>query len=583
MRSDRLPSSSSVEDGNAANKISFTLMGNIKFTIYSVSDDGSFAGGESENLSIGSGAGSDNAEKLALDKCGNNIAGTFTCENLVPLKCFYVENDGTTKIYNKQLPIGDNRDKGDGCYGNGINKGTADNYGPNPQEILKSGCYRLVTVPFLSLPLDYVLLAEWRTRFVISYAACRGVFSHAFTNNWINGTLFSFSFSNSRRFTPPSKLKSTSNKPYNCFCKNSIVLTPSNNFYYRSSPYNPTDGFVGRYAPIGSVVRTQYGNNVNNLMWPTTIMDLGPRDKFTQEIVSSNDYDGYVTDRLSPSTYQDVTELLNLFLISRLLNKSFLDAVLAVVGTSAVFRYFSRDNLKVDGDYAQSISNNSELGTLGYGEDSYTSCDVYFSRGDSGDGVFGILYKTDNQLRDYISPKRTIINDNSLISASNDCSLEYFPVKTQTVPFYQWFVQYNDNQGTEYTIGDGLKLGGQFDSIYGSQVNDWYTEPISGQSFYSYGYQNLDRIKRESRYFRPNTPTSFLRRGLLSETTETGSNIIKASTNNWDLNDNYGNGPMSQRIIQTGAPFYFYFGLLRGKSAFDKYSRKWLGGNEITD
>ena len=53
--------------------------------------------------------------------------------------------------------------------------------------------------------------------------------------------------------------------------------------------------------------------------------------------------------------------------------------------------------------------------------------------------------------------------------------------------------------------------------------------------------------------------------------------------NNWDLNDNYGNGPMSQRIIQTGAPFYFYFGLLRGKTAFDKYSRKWLNGDEILD
>ena len=584
MRSDRLPSSSSIDDGNAAAKISFTLMGNSKFSIYSVSDDGSFAGGESENLSIGTGAAADNAAKLALDKCGSNIASTFTCENLVPLKCFYTAPDGTTKIHPKINPIGDDRDVDDGCYGNGIDKGSADSYGPNPQEILKNGCYRLVTVPFLTLPLDWALLAEWRTRFVISYAACRGIFSHAFTNNWVNGTLFTFAFSNSRRFTPPSKLKSTSNKPYNCFCKNSIVFTPSNNFYYRSSPFSTTNGFVGRKAPVGPIVPTPYGNNQNNLMWPTTIMDLGPRDKFTQEIVSSNEYDGYVVDKLSPSTYQDVTELLNLFLVSRLLNKSFLDTVLNIVGTSAVFRYFSRDNLKVDGDYAQSISNNSELGTLGYSEDNYTTCDVYLSRGDSGDGVYGILFKTDNQLRDYITPKRTIINETALISDNNSCSLEYFPVKTQTVPLYQWFVQFNNNEGTEYSVGDSLKLGGNnFDSIYGSQVNDWFTEPLSGQSFFTYSYQKLDRIKKDSRYFRPKTPNSYLRRGLLSETTDTGTNVVKADVNNWDLNDNYGNGPMSQRIIQTGAPFYFYFGLLRGKTAFDKYSRKWLNGDEILD
>jgi len=577
MRSDRLPSSSVVDNGNSAFKISYTLMGNSKFTTYVVTDDGSFVGGDTESISIGSGTGADNAEKLLLDKCGSNVAGTFTCENLVPLKCFYVDNDGTTKIHPKILPIGDDKDKDDGCYGNGINKGTADSYGPNPKEILTNGCYILTTVPFLTLPLDYVLLAEWRTRFVISYAACRGVFSHAFTNNWINGTLFSFSFSNSRRFTPPSKLKSTSNKPYNCFCKNNIVLTPSNNFYYRSSPYSPNNGFVGRYAPIGSVIKTQYGNNVNNLMWPTTIMDLGPRDKFTQEIVSSNEYDGYVASTLAPTTYQDVGELLNLFLISRLLNKSFLDSVLAVVGTSAVFRYFSRENLKVDGDYAQSISNNSELGTLGYGEDNYNSCDVYFSRGDSGDGVFGILYKTNNQLRDYISPKRIIINDTALISANDLCSLEYFPVKTQVVPFYQWFIQFNDNEGTVYKITDSLKLNGNpFDSIYGSQVNEWVTEPISGNSFFSYGFQKLDRIKKESRYFRPKTPNSFLRRGLLSETDETGTNLIKGSVNNWDLNDDYGKGGMTSRVIQTGSPFYFYFGLLRGKSAYDKFARKFL-------
>ncbi|MEY2914565.1 MAG: hypothetical protein RLZZ184_3874, partial [Cyanobacteriota bacterium] len=66
--------------------------------------------------------------------------------------------------------------------------------------------------------------------------------------NWINGTLYAFAFKNDRFFTSPSTIPiQNANKPYSEYCKDTIVLHPTNNFYYRSSPYNIVQNkFVGR-------------------------------------------------------------------------------------------------------------------------------------------------------------------------------------------------------------------------------------------------------------------------------------------------------------------------------------------------
>jgi hypothetical protein len=179
------------------------------------------------------------------------------------------------------------------------------------------------------------------------------------------------------------------NKPYNCFCKNTIYFnTDSNNFYYRSSPYNYTENsFVGRQNPKNWFTGKVFKGNSKNLMFPTTMMDLGPRDIYTQEIVFSNDYDGYIMKNLNSTTFQDISELLNVFILSRLTHRSFLDKIL---GSSPVTKFFSRDNFKIDGDYAQSISVNSELGTLPFDSDNYSSCDIFYNGGTSKDGVFVI-------------------------------------------------------------------------------------------------------------------------------------------------------------------------------------------------
>ena len=594
MRSDRLPSSSSEEINKNIPSVSYTLMANNNFTYFQIGDDGSAiqTGGGSSVSGVGNSG--DSAAANAESTCAD-ILSTFTCEGLIPLDCYFIHNNNFTFVPRDfQNPIPDNKLKQTisnapvDCWGNRLPVGSNTEYGVQPEPIFTSGCYQLVTVPFETLKLDYKLLTEWRARMVITFAACRNVFSHYFTNNWINGTLYAFSFKNSRRFTSPTEDNPKNrNKPYNCYCKNNVYFNQdSNNFYYRSSPYNPSDNsFVGRKNPKNWFTRKEFGGNVNNLMFPTTVLDMGPRDSYTQEIVFSNDYDGYVMKNLDTTTFKDVSDLLNTFIISRLINKSMLDKILAVAGVGQVLTYFSRKNLKIDGDYAQMVSINSELGTVGFSDENYDSCtDVFYNGADSSNCVIGIYYSSNTQIRDYVTPKRTIITDESTID-KQDCAFEYFKVRTQSVPYYQWFIKPNYKEDKDFDSGKPLYPANfPADSIFGSQYNDWSTEPYSATTFFSYGYQNLDRLLKSSRYFRTKGSliTKYYRGNIYSvgNSTPPGQS---GDTQFWDVNTPGANVPQSERVVNTGAPFYFYFGLNQGKSAFDRFTRKWIDTDVLTD
>jgi len=581
MRSDRLPTSSFEELNKKVPNISYTLMSNNNFIYYQISDDGSVNSLGGADVS-GVGGSAESQANNAEAACGGDILGTYTCEGLIPLDCYYYDVAKDSISFYPRPKGTVMPPSGDGsCYGNRLGSSYND-YGQQSEPIFRGGCYLLLTVPLGSLPGDLELLGEWRARTVISFAACRNVFSHYFTNNWINGTLYAFSFINSRRFTPPSNNPKTSNQPYNCYCKNNIHFdTITNNFYYRSSPYSETDGFVGRKNPINWFTNKTYGGNRNNLLFPTTVMDLGPRDVYTQEIVYSNDYDGYVMKNLQTTTFKNISDLLNTFIISRLVNRTTLTKILAATGVGSVLRYFSRENLKIDGDYAQMVSINSELGTLGFSDENYSSCDIFYNGGKTSNAVFGVYFSADTQTRDFISPKRTIIS-NDLGIDKMDCAFEPFKVKTQNIPYYQWFIKPNYGNDGDYDSGKPLFQPPKADSIFGSQLNDWSTEPFSAMTFFSHPYQKLDRLNRNSRYFRTkgSTITKYYRAFIYS-VDNTGK--VNATWNNWDVNNAPSDRPQFQRVVNTGAPYYFYFGLKQGKSAFDRFTRKWIEPETITD
>ena len=613
MRSDRLPTSTTLQD-NLFN--SFALHSNLNFSVFQFSDDGTSISG--------SGTGGDQTVNLTgttadLSSAGepkiiSNVIDSFNCGKMVNLGC-YGEQSGELYV-----------DYTGDCRKDPVGGG----------DLVTNGCYTYVTTIFLSLPRDLLLLTEWVSRLLITFGACRNVWGHMFTNNWINGTLYAFNFNNDVTFTSP--LAPNPNQAQYAYCDDVVVLHNStNNFYYRSSPWNEsTNQFIGQNRATSGgffgAVFGQYGGNFYNLLYPTTVLDLGPRTDYLQEIVMSDEYDGYVMNKLQSTTFSDVSELLNLFIITRLSNKSFL---VGLINGANILSYFSRTKNMVDGDYAQAISVNSELGVAPFQSANYPDRpgqdSIYINTLTGNGQIFGVFFQSDTRLRDFISPKRTIIDDT--VAATNVCAFSNIEVISQEVPFYQW----NVNPGSP-------------DNIFGNQDNGWKTDPISGNEFFTKKYQSLDRIEQSSRYFRTNatsmtkyfkgyiysvTPQTvngtcsivgnvltitsvtpallqegFILSGpgitpnttILSQLTvsppaaPTGGNgtyfvDISQTTPSTSFTANgftYSAAPSTQdlnspqpRVINTGAPFHFYFGLKKGKTAFDRFVVKWVDTNNI--
>lgn len=561
MRSDRLPTSTTTDD-NLTN--SFPLHANSKFSVFLINDDGvnvppSGVGLDQSPLNI-------NNILDAIDNDYSNgsviskVIESSQCGNMVPLDCY--SSSTVNGVNNFGIKPNDNP-----CF-----------YGPLKKRIFSNGgCYVLVTTPLISLLKDFLLLTEWTSRLLITFGACRNIFGHIFTNNWVNGVLYSFTFRNDSVYNNP--FGDNPNQANYKYCKDVVTLhgyiepptvnfyTGSTyNFYYRSSPYDSSiNSFIGANPPKTLIGNIKYGGNEFNLNYPTTLMDLGPINYYTKDLIMSSDYDGYVVNKLVNTSFSDVSELLNLFILVRLANQGFLSGL---INGNNIFSYFSRNNLMIDGDYAQAISVNSELGVAPFEPENYPDNSVLGSQNpiyintlntnlnNFRNQIFGIFFSSDTQTRDFISPKRTIINPSG--TTLNKCTFNNFRVFTQKVPFYQWEVKTNNT----------------VDSIFGNQINDWYTIPLKGNEFFAHKYQSLDRVSKSSRYTRTNnlSRTEYFKGYIYS--VDSGGNI-NASVSNWDINSDVG------RAITVGAPYHFYFGLRRGKSAFDRFTSKWIDTNRV--
>jgi hypothetical protein len=520
MRSDRLPSST--ENFNNCG-ISYLLQNNSALGIYKIPDTG-YIGSVQQQPNPSMSTGAPDAPVFSSQTLGNDVIDSLNnCQDAVPLECYDYANNKFTVAHDCEIVDG--------------------------ERVWENGCYKFVTKIILSIPTDLKLLTEWLARINITFGACRNVFSHTFTNNWINGSLYAYAFKNNRIFN-------TQNVASSDYCEQGLYLHPTNNFYYRSSPYYQAGGyFCGDKNPTGI-------QNFN-LKYPTTIIDLGPRNFYLQEIIMSDDYDGYIVNKVRTSTFGDVSDLLNIFIISRLANTSFIQLIFSTQGAN-IFSYFNqRRNFQVDADYAQMISINSEFGVDEFESENYPSAPlgsqdpIYFNGGNAADGIFGIFFKSNLQDRDFISPKRTIIDSNLPPITVDDCTYSYFNVFTQKVPFYQWEVFANPDT----------------DSIFGSQKNTWYTVPTNGNQFFSHPYQQMDRTQITSRYHTvtlSNNQSYF--KGYIWG--YSGTDLSPSTTF-----QNQTNG----RILTVGAPQYFYFGLKKGKSAWDRFAKKWINFEIITD
>jgi len=184
-------------------------------------------------------------------------------------------------------------------------------------------------------------------------------------------------------------------------------------------------------------------------------------------------------------------------------------------------------------------------------------------------------------LRDWLSPHRLLTTPTG--ATGNLCTYENYPIFTQTVPFYQWYIQ--PNRDTTFFNG-----AANTDSIFGDQQNDWWTpQPATENAggpeiFYTSPYQGMDRLNTE--FMIPQNESVYGYHGGYLFNVNSAGQVSPQPPNPNGMpvyqvqfdNDIFTitADKFNARIMTPSGPFYFYFGLNKGKSAFDRFLTKWI-------
>jgi len=538
FRSDRLPTSTTIQ---TARINSFLLHQNSQFAIFKVSD----AGEDVQVITIDTTPQTNNesSQIFTPPSYAAVLDSLSDCTKAVPLSCYVIAN-------------------GQPVIATNCNELYMDPSGSQKYFLQGYGCYNFVSKPITTLGQDIRNIVELFTRINLNLALCFDVVSHNFTNQYVNGTLYAYPFQNQRIFD-------LNNNPSSLYCTDLIYLhDQTSNFYYRSSPFVIYDqatteigSFQGKKNNRGFATNT---GNEKYLGSPTTLLDLGPKSDFIQELVYNDNYDGYIVDKVKSTSFQAISDILNLFILSRLINTSFTQQLIPSTDNPdegsndpSVKALFSNTRWNyngvtlvpgyVDGDYSQMISINSQFGITEFSPEAYGSDSVFFGQINNFP-VFGLLLTGDTQDRDYISPRRTnwnssgtLINNQQLI----DCWFTNITTNSQEVPFYQWGLNYG---------------GGPTTNIFGSQSNNYST---NDGAFFSYKYQSLDRLNPASQYFQNDQSDGYYVRGTQINFDNNGVPTELTPQN-------------FEQTFLVGAPFYFYFGLKKGASAMDVFITKYI-------
>lgn len=510
MRSDRLPTSDK-------HNFRFALHQNSKFMVYKVSEDGEVTGISTGSENLG-GEGDDFNEDAGA--IATQVNQTFSCEKMVPLECY------SGSGYSIGVQPSDDR-----CY-----------YVDNAKTVKKmyGGCYYLITKNF-AIGEDFQSIAEWKARFRMMYALCNNVVSLSFVNNWVNGSLYMFAFQKDDIYSNDVNSEKFLNLPEYQYCEDTIVYqTQNNSFFYRATPYN--NGFIGRdNEPEQNIIGRFNAANRKFLGNPTTIMDLGPRDQFIKELCFNPEFQGYIVDTVKTSSYNDTSDIMQLFAISRLTSSGFWGQILGL-GDASIARLFSRDNSRLDGDIAQLISTNSEYGVVPYLGSNYTDDDVLYYEV-NGDPTLGVFFQANTVNRDMITPGRFTFQD-----IKGSFLYDYYGHNDQEVPFYKWEI-----------------YGGPA-TIFGTDVNDWVTKrSVGGQGIGTINYQSIDRMLPGPQFNPTGSTPSYVRPGFIynSEIVNDEVKPLKSI-------------PSRSNKIMLGSPYFFYFGLRKGSSSMNKFIDKFV-------
>lgn len=263
---------------------------------------------------------------------------------------------------------------------------------------VQGGCYTIVpNVKCLGSNLKAI--NEWRKLTVINIALCNGLMNYILENTWLNGSLYAF------QFKAKIKKKHDGDKPK--YCKSVVYYDGDQKlFYYRSTPFDSlTNQFIGLENNA-----TNVGHNKKEILFPTTVTDLGPRSSFLNQICFDPNLDisCSMLKKLGSTSFQNLADLMFISSEFKIAN-----------GASDLNDYFSRDDKRVDGDIAQLISTNSEAGILEF---------------DVSEEEYSGYTNVSNYTALEPIPIEYIIEDDDIRS----CLRFNLNDTTQVVPYYSW-------------------------------------------------------------------------------------------------------------------------------------------------
>ncbi len=571
MRSDRIPTSTQVEDG-VGSDTGYGLHQNNNFIFYD-------AQGQVPPLQITSGLSLITGDVFDDPPIVTALTETLQCEGIVPLACYSGNGHTWGIIPYPTCSVPSNRVV-NGCYCL-LNKGNPTGVPPKKRYLIGD-----------AFNLDLRLLLEWKVRFTMNFALCRGVFAQVFQNNWVNGTLYMFSFNTRKIFglDPTQPLYQT--QFYKAYCDDVIVYNDiSNNFYYRSSPWSDViQEFIGKDSPSATNYPLNLLNipgaayNYKQIQFPTTVVDMGPRDSFIREICSNDAFGSYYVNQIDTTSYQDNSNIILLAFLSRLLNTQVATTMQPSGNQSQISegyslsQFFTNDRKgdRIDGDIAQMLSINSEWKVSPFvteNLDPATANQYIFlglegpSGNDPAKPVFGVFFSSSTQelrYRKIMSPGIETYNQTPLIQ-----EIFGYP-KSQVVPHYRWILAKSD-------------------SIFGTEDNNWYTN-VYQVGFFKKEYQNLDFFTLGEKYLTQYNQSQggfgFITNfnpSVLPVTPETSPNFPPAGTSGviqgqpvaTNILDPTLTTGVPQSIV-VGAPYHFYFGLKNGGTAMDIFYKLYV-------
>ena len=541
MRSDRLPTSTGVQNGTS-NGTGYALHQNDNFTIYATN-------GQLSPPAINAGGDLPVGDSQDSDSVISGLTSTLACEGMVPLSCYSGSGSNVGVLPAGQCTVPANR--------------------------MINGCYCLLNKKYVSQYGDDVrLFLEWKVRFTMNFAACRGIFSQVFQNNWVNGVLYMFNFNKRTTFS----INNT--EPNYFYCNDVIIFNElTNNFYYRSSPWDGSN-FIGKNSPTISQLIPQslldfpgFGYNKKQIQFPTTVVDLGPRDSFINEICCGgiDGFGSYYADQLKSTSYQDNSSIVELGFLSRILNEGVRQRMLPIStgGDNSegkgIIQFFNstRGGYRIDGDWAQMLSINSEWKVLPFLTDNVPSNNYIFF----GDNYYPLPYPSGADIKPVMglffqTPLANLTYRK--IESPGTQTYSYSPLiedkfgydKSQVVPHYKW----------------SLKQSNPSVNIFGTEDNNWVTDNVYNGGFFSKKYQDLNFTTLNEKYI---TQTTNL--GYITNYNNAGNPVAQPSINDIIQGQPIGS---NQQAVVVGAPYHFYFGLNNGKTAVDVFYKLYVATTE---